>query len=114
MAKISLGCFILAYALVFILMYSQVKADLGEGCKGNWWKFAIACKNAIMLNLSPINPSEECCVQFRDTDIACYCRRIFKYIENIVSVEKVAHVAKYCQRPLESGSKCGSYTVPKD
>ena len=96
--------------MVMILLISKIAAEEEEDCKGNGEQLAIECQNYIQKPGPVMDPSKECCVQFQNTDITCMCHQFTKHkdIEKIVSMEKVVYVAKYCQCPLKSGSKCGS------
>jgi len=110
MARVNLRCLVLAYAMVMILLVSEIEAEKEEECKGNHDELLLQCKFYIVKPGPVIDPSKECCVQFQNADIPCVCRMFTRHkeIEKYLSIEKWVYVAKYCQCPLESGSKCGS------
>ncbi|OAY69414.1 hypothetical protein ACMD2_00963 [Ananas comosus] len=58
------------------------------------------------------DPSEECCSEVQKADLPCICQYLPPIVERFIDMEKLANVAEKCERPLPSGTKCGSYTVP--
>ncbi|CAL5353942.1 unnamed protein product [Camellia sinensis] len=52
-------------------------------------------------------PSQACCVAVRAADIPCVCQFATPKALDVVSVAKVAFVARACGRPLPHGFKCG-------
>ena len=110
MARVNLRSLVIAYAVVMILLISEIEANQEEECQGNTDQLVLESKNYIQKPGPVMDPSKECCVQFQNTDIPCLCREFTKDkdIEKILSMEKWVYVAKYCQCPLKSGTKCGS------
>lgn len=108
MAQVHLQLTVFACALLMILLVSQVDAGREAGCSGNFVKWGEDCKDFILKETPPKDPSKECCAQFQNVDIPCLCRLMPKDKWDVISAEKVVYVAKYCKTPLKSGSKCGS------
>lgn len=54
------------------------------------------------------DPSEECCSEVQKADLPCICQYLPPIVERFIDMEKLANVAEKCERPLPSGTKCGS------
>ncbi|XP_031476907.1 uncharacterized protein LOC116248316 [Nymphaea colorata] len=71
------------------------------------------CRPFVARELPPAPPSEDCCNAVRGADLICVCGRITPEIERMISMQKVVDVASKCGKPIPSGTRCGSFTVPK-
>ncbi|KQJ88105.1 hypothetical protein BRADI_4g15400v3 [Brachypodium distachyon] len=56
-----------------------------------------------------LDPSEACCAVWQKADIPCLCKLITKKIESVCSMEKVAYIVKFCNKPFAPGYKCGIF-----
>ncbi|XP_065864122.1 uncharacterized protein [Euphorbia lathyris] len=59
-----------------------------------------------------IPPSGDCCVAVKAVNRSCVCKYVTPKVESIISMDKVVYVARTCGLKVDSGTKCGSYTVP--
>lgn len=103
-----LKCLAIACAMAMILLASRTEAQNESGCRGDFNRLGDECEQFLWKELPPKDPSKECCAQVQNADIQCLCGLVTKEFEKFISMAKLAHVAKYCQRPLKNGSKCGS------
>ncbi|BAD68283.1 hypothetical protein [Oryza sativa Japonica Group] len=84
-----------------------------EGCSRDLQDLIMECQKYVMNPANPkIEPSNACCSVIQKANVPCLCSKVTKEIEKIVCMEKVVYVADYCKKPLQPGSKCGSYTIP--
>ncbi|RWR86973.1 endosperm transfer cell specific PR60 precursor [Cinnamomum micranthum f. kanehirae] len=83
-------------------------------CKGSLEDLILQCAKYVEVPGPVVAPSQACCNWVQQADIPCLCRNISNELELILSPEKVAYVAKYCQRPLQSGTKRGSKKAVSD
>ncbi|KAG6630327.1 hypothetical protein I3843_13G008700 [Carya illinoinensis] len=102
------------FAILGILM-SNDNSNMVAGqaaCQGDLQGLITQCAMFVQKNLPKSNPSPGCCSVIQTVDIPCACKHITKEVEQVVDMEKVVFVAKYCGRALPAGTQCGSYTVP--
>ncbi|TXG54055.1 hypothetical protein EZV62_019311 [Acer yangbiense] len=57
-------------------------------------------------------PSEGCCAVVKTIDVSCACNFVTPDVEKRISMDKAVYVGRTCGLKIESGTKCGSYTVP--
>ncbi|XP_020091103.1 uncharacterized protein LOC109712089 [Ananas comosus] len=82
-------------------------------CNGDLNKLRRFCRRSIANDgRRAMAPTWTCCDTVLIVDMYCLCREITPRLERAVSMERVAHVAEVCRRPIRSGTRCGSYTVP--
>ncbi|VAH65012.1 uncharacterized protein LOC119272194 [Triticum dicoccoides] len=87
-------------------------ADAAD-CNSDLQDLVANCQNYVMFPAEPkIPPSPACCAVIQRADMPCLCAKVTPAIEKVVCMDKVVFVAKYCKRPLQPGSNCGSYPVP--
>ncbi|KAF7075285.1 hypothetical protein CFC21_080068 [Triticum aestivum] len=87
-------------------------ADAGD-CNSDLQDLVANCQNYVMFPAEPkIPPSPACCAVIQRADMPCLCAKVTPAVEKVVCMDKVVFVAKYCKRPLQPGSNCGSYPVP--
>ncbi|KAL6853507.1 hypothetical protein ACP4OV_019536 [Aristida adscensionis] len=98
-------------AIVVAMATNSVQGD--DNCDNDVKDLTEKCKQFVMFPANPkIPPSAECCAVVQKVDVPCLCSKVTPGIEKVVCMEKVVYVADYCKKPLQPGSKCGSYTVP--
>ncbi|KAM0948775.1 putative bifunctional inhibitor/plant lipid transfer protein/seed storage helical [Dioscorea sansibarensis] len=56
--------------------------------------------------------SDDCCDAVQKTDVSCICSQVTPEVEEVISMQKVTHVAQKCGRPFSPGTMSGSYAVP--
>lgn len=106
MAGFKLGFMLHALAMIAALLYEN--QAYAEPCGGDLIKLFEACKEYILIPGEQKDPSKDCCDVVQHADLPCVCQNIPPGAEKIVSLEKVVYVSKKCDRPIESGTKCGS------
>ncbi|XP_068641905.1 protein LIM3-like [Aristolochia californica] len=107
MASLKSRYFLLLAAAVVGIMVSE-KHIYAEDCSEDFKALALACAKFVTVPGPKVPPSPECCKVIQSCNLPCVCSHVNKDIEKFISVEKVAFVANSCNRPLPSGSKCGS------
>ncbi|KAF3776180.1 hypothetical protein EJ110_NYTH48922 [Nymphaea thermarum] len=71
------------------------------------------CTLFVARELPPVPPFEDCCNAVRGANLIRVCSRITPEIETMINMQKVVDVASRCGKPIPSGTRCGSLTVPK-
>lgn len=78
-------------------------------CNGDLNKLRRFCRRSIANDgRRAMAPTWTCCDTVLIVDMYCLCREITPRLERAVSMERVAHVAEVCRRPIRSGTRCGS------
>ncbi|CAN6476412.1 unnamed protein product [Victoria cruziana] len=86
----------------------------GQGCtEQDLANLGVRCRQYVARDLPPAPPSDGCCNLVRSTDLVCACGRITPGMESMIDMQKVVDVAKKCGKPIPSGTRCGSITVPR-
>ncbi|ONK78449.1 uncharacterized protein A4U43_C02F18900 [Asparagus officinalis] len=111
MSVLNMRSSVVAAAIVAIFLLSAHRTQ-AEVCNGDLTKLGEVCQQFVLKPGPQKDPSPECCQVIQSADVPCCCANIPKGLEDIISMEKVVYVAKFCGKPLKGGSKCGSYTVP--
>ncbi|XP_040991102.1 uncharacterized protein LOC121238332 [Juglans microcarpa x Juglans regia] len=75
----------------------------GQACQGDLQGLITQCAMFVQKNVPKSNPSPGCCSVIQTVDIPCACKHITKEVEQMVDMEKVVFVAKYCGRALPQG-----------
>ncbi|KAL6616224.1 hypothetical protein ACP70R_038494 [Stipagrostis hirtigluma subsp. patula] len=118
MAKLFLACLVLlsvAVAVAAARPATAIPADAPPGgdCNQDLQDLIANCQDYIKFPAEPkITPSEACCAVVQRVNIPCLCAKVTPAVQTFVCMDKVVFVASYCKRPLQPGSKCGSYQVP--
>ncbi|RWR86972.1 putative Lipid binding protein [Cinnamomum micranthum f. kanehirae] len=99
---------LLLVTIAFAGIFHPGNRVVGQECKINFGALLFACGRYIRIPGPPVAPSQACCNLVQQADIPCLCGKVTKEIERSISMEKAVYIAKYCQRPLQSGTKCGS------
>ena len=110
MAVLNMRSLVFAMTIAVIFLFSGSRAQ-DEPCNGDVLKLTSLCKDFVLKPGPQKDPSPECCQVIKSADVPCVCDNIPKGLEDIISMEKVAYVSKFCGRPLKSGSKCGSKLI---
>jgi len=76
-------------------------------CGGDPETIGTDCGEYIQRSGEKTPPSPQCCEALKPTDVNCLCK-YFGMFEMIFSTEKIVYVLNQCQKPLASGTKCGS------
>ncbi|KAJ9558279.1 hypothetical protein OSB04_012893 [Centaurea solstitialis] len=98
----------LVCSVALILGNKSVSAQ----CQGDVQGLMKQCARYVQKTGPKIQPSHGCCSVVKNVDLACVCGHITTEVENIISMEKAAFIAKACGKPLTHGTRCGSYVVP--
>ncbi|KAM5574198.1 protein LIM3-like [Rosa sericea] len=102
-----------AFAVIGILLSSQVDVVLGQACQGDMQGLMTQCAVYVQKGtVLPSTPSQGCCTAIRTLDIPCACQHVTKMVEQLVDMDKVVKVVRSCGIDIPRGMKCGSYTVP--
>ncbi|XP_068661707.1 uncharacterized protein [Aristolochia californica] len=112
MAALSIRyCFLLLTVIVaeITLSSEHVRA---QDCSRDVMDLTQHCAEFVSASGPMEPPSADCCQIVRRCNLSCVCSRITREIEQVISPEKVAFVAKSCGRPIPSGTKCGDITIP--
>ncbi|KAK2662842.1 hypothetical protein Ddye_001416 [Dipteronia dyeriana] len=99
----------LMVAGTLILGGHQVSAQL---CGVNLSQLGSQCSVYISISGPKTPPSEGCCSVVKTIDVPCACAFITPDVEKRISMDKAVYVGRTCGLKIESGTKCGSYTVP--
>nr|DAD42569.1 TPA_asm: hypothetical protein HUJ06_000799 [Nelumbo nucifera] len=107
MAGYKYGCLALAVLLVAGILISghQVSA---QGCEGDLEGLVEQCEQFVQKQGPQVPPSQACCDVVKKANISCVCQHITKEVEQMISIDKVFYVAKYCGNPIPQGTQCGS------
>ncbi|XP_068658107.1 uncharacterized protein [Aristolochia californica] len=104
-------CFLLLAVVVAGITLSGEHV-LAQDCSEDFKALTQHCARFVRISGPKEPPSAECCQVVQRCNLPCICSRITKEMEKIISPEKVAFVAHSCGRPIPSGTKCGSLTIP--
>ncbi|KAK2983405.1 hypothetical protein RJ640_012328 [Escallonia rubra] len=102
---------ILATIVCAVVVLFDNKVVSGQ-CQGDVQGLMQQCSRYVQKSGPKTEPSQGCCGVVKTVDLPCVCNHITDKVEQIISMEKAAYVAKSCGKPLAHGTKCGSYTVP--
>ncbi|XP_065864529.1 uncharacterized protein [Euphorbia lathyris] len=94
-------------------MLISCEKSWGLSCENDVLGLVTQCKNYVVKEGTMMKPSEDCCAMVKKANVPCICSLVTPQIESMISMEKVVYVAKSCGKDLASGTKCGSYTVPR-
>ncbi|KAG0539841.1 hypothetical protein BDA96_03G356800 [Sorghum bicolor] len=72
----------------------------------------IHCRRTIKHNGAYHFPTVDCIEAIQKSDIPCVCHILDQDDEKKISAEKLVTLARQLGKTLQTGSKCGSYTVP--
>ncbi|KAL6009989.1 hypothetical protein ACLOJK_000420 [Asimina triloba] len=81
---------------------------LADDCSADMKELMLHCAQYVQVAGSTIPPSRDCCDVVQWANLPCVCQHMPKDAEKVISMAKVVYVAKCCDRPLASGTKCGS------
>ncbi|KAJ7949286.1 Protease inhibitor/seed storage/lipid transfer protein family protein [Quillaja saponaria] len=114
MARLSINFMVLAtFTITGILTFSvNSNVVLAQKCKGDIQDLKTQCSTYVQKGGPRTDPSQGCCNLIKTADIPCFCRRFGADMEKEVDMDKMVYVAEFCGKPLASGTKCGSFTVP--
>ncbi|KAG9449578.1 hypothetical protein H6P81_009543 [Aristolochia fimbriata] len=104
--------FLMTFAVVGITLSGAGQYAYADECTGEVKELESKCGRFVGKGGPKLPPSHECCEVVQRSNVPCLCGHINKQVEKFISVEKVAFAAKSCERPLPSGTKCGSLTIP--
>ncbi|OAY82067.1 hypothetical protein ACMD2_01592 [Ananas comosus] len=122
MGKMRIQCLFLALAIVvtFLLLHSHqaaaAAAELSDDeelakevvCNGDLKKLLSSCKKCIKKGTDQVDPKPACCRTVKKIDLLCICQSIPPRFEKKIDMEKVVYIAEKCEKPIPSGTKCGS------
>lgn len=77
-------------------------------CSGDLKKLSSSCKKCIKKGTDQVDPKPACCRTVKKIDLLCICQSIPPRVEKKIDMEKVVYVAEKCEKPIPSGTKCGS------
>ncbi|KAF8780839.1 hypothetical protein HU200_000788 [Digitaria exilis] len=97
--------------LVFGLVFTMFTIDQTWGEPDCYREKALVrehCMESITIKGDYVRPSEACCHMVDQSDMTCICHNITLEDEKEISVAKFLWVAIDCDKPVESGTECGS------
>ncbi|KAG9459173.1 hypothetical protein H6P81_003681 [Aristolochia fimbriata] len=83
-----------------------------DSCDDDFKALIMNCEKFVRIPGPRVPPSPDCCKVVERSNLPCVCSRITKEIGKLISPAKLAFVTKSCNRPIPSGTKCGSITIP--
>ncbi|KAL4204302.1 hypothetical protein AMTRI_Chr01g131450 [Amborella trichopoda] len=89
-------------------MAMVVRSQDEPDCENDINQLTSQCLEYVKKDGPQLPPSGRCCSAVQAANMPCVCKHVTKEIDQYISVTKVIYVAKHCNRPLPSGTKCGN------
>ncbi|WCJ36837.1 Bifunctional inhibitor/lipid-transfer protein/seed storage 2S albumin superfamily protein [Euphorbia peplus] len=99
--------------IVALTLLISSEKTWGLSCENDVVGLVTQCKNYVVKEGTMLKPSEDCCAVVKKANVPCVCSLVTQQIESFISMAKVVYVAKSCGKDVPSGTKCGSYIVPR-
>lgn len=99
---------LVAGILVLISSNSQVMAAHDCKNKSALGSLVSQCSNYVKKSGPKHKPLPSCCKAVNAVDVGCVCALVTKDVEEMIDMEKVVYVARFCGKKIKSGTKCGS------
>ncbi|TVU16845.1 hypothetical protein EJB05_37002, partial [Eragrostis curvula] len=90
-------------------IFAARPAAVADECGVDLADLIAKCQSYVRFPAEPkVPPSAECCGVVQSVDEPCLCAKVTPLVEQWICMEKAVFVARYCGRPLQPGSYCGS------
>ncbi|KAJ1418520.1 Bifunctional inhibitor/plant lipid transfer protein/seed storage helical domain [Sesbania bispinosa] len=65
------------------------------------------CHLYIERSMPQTDPSKDCCAVVKKVNFPCVCLNLTKKMKELLDMQKIIYVAKFCVNPNPPGTKCG-------